>query len=85
MIINSKIKYKSDTMLGVIRNLVPGFILYLLLPIWESALYMKHQRRGQHKTHYTSLKEVNKKFFMANNLQQYVHTNNIQSYYNEKW
>ena len=30
MIINSKIKYKSNTMLGVIRNLVPGFILYFV-------------------------------------------------------
>ena len=28
MIVNSKTKYKSNTMLGVIRNLVLDFILY---------------------------------------------------------
>ena len=85
MIINFKIKYKSNTMLGVIRNLVLVSSFTLLLPIWESALYMKHQRRGQQETHYTSLEEVNKKSFMANNLQQYVHTNNVQSYYLLQW
>ena len=85
MIINFKIKYKSNTMLGVIRNLVLVSSFTLLLPIWESALYMKHQRRGQQETHYASLEEVNKKSFMANNLQQYVHTNNVQSYYLLQW
>ena len=30
MIVNSKIKYKSNTMLGVIRNLVLDFILYFV-------------------------------------------------------
>ena len=30
MIVNSKIKHKSKTMLGVIRNLVLDFILYFV-------------------------------------------------------
>ena len=30
MIVNFKIKYKSNTMLGVIRNLVLDFILYFV-------------------------------------------------------
>ena len=30
MIVNSKMKYKSNTMLGVIRNLVHDFILYFV-------------------------------------------------------
>ena len=30
MIVNSKIKYKSNTMLGMIRNLVLEFILYII-------------------------------------------------------
>ena len=30
MIVNSKIKYKSNTMLGMIRNLALDFILYFV-------------------------------------------------------
>ena len=30
MIVNSEIKYKSNTILGVIRNLVLDFILYIV-------------------------------------------------------
>ena len=30
MFVNSKIKQKSETILGVIRNLVLGFILYFV-------------------------------------------------------
>ena len=38
----------------------------------------------QHKIHYTLLEEVSKKYFMTNNLQQQLYTNNFQNYYNEK-
>ena len=39
--------------------------------------------QGKHKTHCTSLEEVSKKSFMTNNLQQWLHTKNVQNYYNE--
>ena len=42
LIVNSKIKQKSETILGVIRNLVLDFILYFVTAyiLKESALYM---------------------------------------------
>ena len=63
MILNFKIKQKSKTILGVIRNLVLDFILYFVTAygIWESSLYMEHEHRGKHKIHYASLQEVSKK------------------------
>ena len=72
MILNSKIKQKSKTILGVIRNLVLDFILYFVTAyiIWESSLYMEHEHRVKHKIHYASLEEVSKETFMTNNLQQ---------------
>ena len=42
MILNSKIKQKSKTILGMIRNIVPDFILYFVTAyiLTESTLYM---------------------------------------------
>ena len=42
MIVNSKIKQNSKTILGVIRNLVFDSILYFVTAyvLWESTLYM---------------------------------------------
>ena len=42
MIVNSKIKQKSKTILGVIKNLVLDFVPYFVTAyiIWESTLYM---------------------------------------------
>ena len=63
MIVNSKIKQKSKTILGVIRNLVLDFILYFVTAyiIWESTLYMYHEHRVKHQIHYASLEDVSKK------------------------
>ena len=51
MIVNSKIKQKSKTILGVIRNLVLDVILYFVTAylIWESTLYI-HVTWAQGKT-----------------------------------
>ena len=45
MIVNSKIKYKSNTMLGVIRNLVLDFILYFVTTYMRK--YPIHVRSAQ--------------------------------------
>ena len=67
MIVNSKIKHKFKTSLGVIRNIVLDFILCFVTEyiIWESTLYMQHEHRVQHQMHYTSLEEVSKRNFMT--------------------
>ena len=72
MIVNSKIKQKSKTILWVIRNLVFDFILYFVTAyiMCESIIYMLHEHRVKHQIHYTSFEEVSKKIFMTNNLQQ---------------
>ena len=64
MIVNSKIKQKSETILGVINNLVLDIIFYFV------TTYMQHEHRVKHQTHYASPEEVSKKNFMTNNLQQ---------------
>ena len=63
MMANSKIKAKSITFLGVIRNLVLDFILYFVTAYikWESTLYILHEHRVKHQIHYASLEEVSKK------------------------
>ena len=65
MIVNFKIKQKSKTILGVIRNLALDFIPYFVTAyvIWESSLYMEHEHRAKHKIHYVSLEEVSKKIY----------------------
>ena len=62
-IANSRKKQKSKTILEVIRNLVLDFIFYFVTAyiIWESTLYMKHERRVEHQIHYASLEELSKK------------------------
>ena len=71
MIVSSKIKHKSKTILGGIRNPVLNFILsFVTAYMRKRTLHMQHQHRVQHKIHYTSLEEVSKKYFMTNNLQQ---------------
>ena len=82
MIVNSKIKQKSKTILGRIRNLVLDFILYFVTAyiIWESTLYMYHEHRVKHQIYYASLEEVSKKKQFTT-----VTTHkNAQNYYNEK-
>ena len=63
MIVNSKIKQKSKTILGVIRNLVLNFILYFVTAyiLWESTLYMSHEHSVKHQIHYESLEDVSEK------------------------
>ena len=51
MIVNSKIKHKFKTILGVITNLVFDFILFFV-----TAYIRKH--RVQYKMHYISLEEA---------------------------
>ena len=47
MIVNSKIKQKPKTILGVIRNLVLDFILYLLLhKLYEKVPYTCNMSTG---------------------------------------
>ena len=72
MIVNSKIKHKSK---NVGSDLVSDqkfsliSFLTLLLHI-EKVPYICNIISVLHKIHYTSLKEVSKKYFMTNNLQQ---------------
>ena len=60
MIVNSKIKYKSNTLLGLIINLFLDFILYFVTAYEEEP----------NTFNITSLEEVSKKIFMTNKLQQ---------------
>ena len=64
MIVNSKIKQKFKSILGVIENLVLDFILYIVTTyiIRESTLYMKHEHRVKYQIHYASL-DVSKKIW----------------------
>ena len=64
MIVNSKIKQKFKSILGVIENLVLDFILYIVTTyiIWESTLYMKHEHSIKYQIHYASL-DVSKKIW----------------------
>ena len=86
MVVNSKIKHKSKTILGVIRSLVLDFFLYFVTAyiIWESSQYMYHEHMVQHQIHYTSLEDVSKKIFMPSNLQQELHTKIFKLNYDEK-
>ena len=63
MIVNSKIKQKSKTILRVIRNIVLDFILYFVIAyiLSGSILYMWHEHKVKHQIHYASLEEVSKK------------------------
>ena len=65
LIVNSKIKQKSETILGVIRNLVLDIILYFVTAyiIWESTLYMWHEHRVKNQIHYASVEELSKTFY----------------------
>ena len=85
MIVNSKIKQKSKTMLGVIKNQVLDFILYFVTVyiIWETTLYMQHECREKHQIHYASLEEV-KKIYGKRFTTVTTHKN-VQNHYNEKW
>ena len=60
MIVNSKTKEISKTILGVIRNLVLDFILYFAPAyiIGENTLYIKHEHWVKHQIHCLSLEEV---------------------------
>ena len=82
--VNSKIKHKCKIMLGVIRNLVLDFILYFVTACMRKCLIHVTSAHGTTQNHHISPEEVSKKYFMANNLQQYLHTKHIQKYYNEK-
>ena len=70
-IVNSKTKQKSNTVLGVIRNLVLDFIFYFVTAyIICMRKYTCNMNTGLNKIHYASLEEISKKHFMTNNLQQ---------------
>ena len=60
MIVNSKIKYRSNTLLGLIINLFLDFILYFVTAYEEEP----------NTFNITSLEEASKKIFMTNKLQQ---------------
>ena len=69
MILNSKMKHKSKTMLEVIRNLVLNFILFFVTAYMRK--YPIHIISPKCTTHNTlSLEEIGKKYFMKNSLQQ---------------
>ena len=84
MIVNSKIKKKSKTISGVIRNLVFDFILY---PLVLHILYEKvldtcnMSNRLKHQIHYASLEEVSKKNYDKQFTTVTTHKN-VQNYYN---
>ena len=71
MIVNSKIKHKCKTMLGVIRNLVLDLILYFVVTAYIRK-YTIHVTSAQGTTQNAleSLEDVSKRSFMAKNLQQ---------------
>ena len=46
IIVNSKIKQKFKTTLGVIRNLVLDFILYFVTALYEKVPYTCKMRTG---------------------------------------
>ena len=89
MIVNSKIKQKLKTILGVIRDIVLDFILYFgtTYILTESTLYMQHGHQNTlylkiHQTHYASLEEVKKSYD-----KQFITITtykNVQNYYNGK-
>ena len=73
MMVNSKIKHKSKTILGVIRNLVPDFILFFVFVLIYEKVPYRCNISTEYDTkyiiiHYASL--VEEKYFMTNNLQQ---------------
>ena len=70
MIVNSKIKHKLETILGVSRNLVLYLILYFVTAYMRK--YPIHVSSAQGTTQNTLYItwEVSKKYFMTNNLQQ---------------
>ena len=59
-----------QTMLGVIRNLILDFFLFFVTAYMRKYPTHVTQCRVQYKTHYTSLEEASKKYFMTKNLQQ---------------
>ena len=69
MIANYKIKHKCKTILGVIRNLVPDFILYFATAYMRNYPIYATSAQGTTQNNYTSLEEVSKKYFMTNSLQ----------------
>ena len=48
---NSEMKYKSNTMLKVMKALVFDFVLYFVT-VWQSAFYMSIQHRVLRNIHY---------------------------------
>ena len=86
MIVISKIKKKSKTISGVIRNLVFDFILYPLVLhiLYEKVLDTCNVRnRLKHQIHYASLEKVSKKNYDKYFTKVTTHKN-VQYYYNEK-
>ena len=86
MIVKSKLKHKSKTILGVNRNLVLDFILYFVAAyiIWEGTLYMWHENRVKHQIHYPSPEEVSKKNFYDKQFTTVTGHKNVQNYYSEE-
>ena len=83
--VNSKIKHKSKTMLGVIRNLILDFILYFVTAYmrkYPMCRVTSVQGKAQNTLYITW---TSKKYFITNNLLQQLHTTIFQNYYNEKW
>ena len=58
MILNSKIKQKSKTVLGRIRNLVLNFVLYFVTAYIYMRKYPIYENRVKHQIHYASLEKV---------------------------
>ena len=71
MIVKSKIKHKSKTVLGMIGNLVLDFMFYYITAYTTRyAIHVTSALGTTKKVHYTSLEEVRIKSFMTNSLQQ---------------
>ena len=59
MIVNSKVKHKSKTMFGVIRNLVFDFIVLVLKSFWfYSSSFFVTTSMGKYPIHVTSAKST---------------------------
>ena len=85
MILNFKIKQKSKTILGKIKNLVLDFILYFVTAhiTWDSSLYMYYEHKLKHQIHYVLLEGASKKNYGKQFTIVTTHKI-VQKYYNKK-
>ena len=82
--VNSKIRHKSKSMSGVIRNLVLGFILYFVTAYMRKyPIYVTSVRGPIQNTIYITWRSHYKIFYDEQFATGITHKN-VQYYYNEK-